>query len=179
MTIQGGDKVAFFSGGYKEDFTLAEGAVFEGTEVLQTTPAVIIATYVVAQSLVTWPSLKTSWPLYISLLPDGSDVKSNAGAIYDTTGALDGRLMLGPTIQHFGLQIKIRSTDYNVGWAKINNIAAALDTVHREVVTINTVDYMLFNISRASAVVYIGREKSTKQRHLFTINLMATIKERV
>ena len=139
-------------------------------------PAVIIAEYLIeAISKMTSPSDRDTWPLYTSHLPDGSDVASNAGCVYDSPGTKDGRLMSGPIVEHHGVQIKIRSLDHQIGYAKLDELSKALDEISYQSIVVNTVTYQIRNASRLTPVTFIGLEEGTKRRDLFTVNYLTTI----
>ncbi len=144
---------------------------------LLTSPAFILATYLIGQGLMTDPVDNDEWPLYVSFMPDSSDVKTDCGTLYDIPGTKDGRLMAGEVIQHFGFQLKIRSSDYNTGWAKAEAIATNLDSVNNNVETVEGEDYQICNVSRVEPIVALGTEAGTKQRRLFTINFLVTVKK--
>ncbi len=150
-----------------------------GTQKLQASPASIIAAYLIENEIgaMTDPSDRSNWPLYISHLPDGENVKTNAGAIYDTTGIQDLRSMTGEGYQHPGIQIRIRSRNYETGYAKIENIANALDVVAWGIITIDSLEYRIQNVSRTSPIVSLGVETGTVRRFHFTINFLLTIRE--
>jgi len=108
-------------------------------------------------------------------MPDGNDVPDNCGAIYDTTGLKDGRQMNGPVIRHYGIQLRIRSVDYQTGWIKIEDISSDLDTLSSEY-TVNSIVYTIRNVSRTSPIVALGMEPGTARRFHFTMNYLVTIK---
>lgn len=173
--VGGNDLMAAISGGVYELIDVVE---ISGEE-LTVSPALIIATHLIENTgIVFWPSDKGDsgweWPLYISSMPD---IKDNCGAIYDTPGVSDGRLMAGEVIEHQGLQIKIRFVDYQDGWVKINEIAAALDVIHNEEITIGAITYNIQSLTRRSEPAYLGLESGTSRRNLFSINYTVTIKE--
>lgn len=141
---------------------------------LLTSPASILAAYIIAQGLVTNPSANSNWPLYVSYVPDSP---TNAGAIFNTSGLKDGRYMIGTVIQHFGIRIEIRSRNYNTGWAKLEAIATDLDTVQNEIVVIDSKTYLIQNVSRVEPMIPEGTEAGTKKRQLFTHNFRITVQK--
>lgn len=175
--IKGGNLIAAITGGVFFTEPLARTAV--GSDLLVSSPASIVAEYIVdTLGKMTWPLDKGNWPLYITHMPDGKSVKSNCGAIYDTTGVLDARQMDGRWPTHPGLQLRIRARDYETGFVKIEDIASALDEVINVSVTVGEGIYEIQNLSRATAVTPLGLEAgSTKRRFLFTVNFLATIKK--
>jgi len=157
---------------FERDLTAAEDTAL-GRSVISILAAYIIETL----SLMTDPSDGDDWPLYISSMPDGDNVKTDCGAIYDTAGVLDGKLSSGEVVQHPGIQLCIRSDDYETGYAKIEAIALALDDICWNTITISGDTYLLQNISRVSAVVPLGSERGYKRRFLFTVNFLCSLRK--
>jgi len=146
-----------------------------GTQKLQASPASIIAYYIINElAEMTDPSDKGDWPIYKSHLPDGDNIKTNAGAIYDTSGIQDMRSMNGKVPEHPGIQIRIRSNNHDTAYTKIEDIARALDDVFNALITIGTVDYEIQNVSRTSPIVSLGVDE--KRRFHFVINYILTIR---
>ena len=147
------------------------------SDTLLTSPAFILASYIIEQTIgsMTDPADSSDWPLYVSFMPDSSGVKTDAGALYDTSGIKDGRLMEGQVIQHYGIQLSIRSNTHVAGWAKAEAIASALDAVLNDSVIIDSVEYQIINITR-SLVISLGAEPGTKERRMFTVNFVVTMK---
>jgi len=145
---------------------------------LETSVISILAAYIINNlSLMTDPSDGNDWPLYISSMPDGDNIETNCGAIYDTAGVLDGKLSSGEVIQHPGIQLRIRSDDYETGYAKIEAIALALDDVSWDTIVVGGNTYLLQNISRTTSVVPLGSERGYKRRFVFTVNFLITIRK--
>ncbi len=173
--ITGGDKIAAVTGGVFSLETVTAAGV--KTDVLLVTPAEVMAAYIIdGLGSMARPSEGGSWPLYISHMPDGDNVASDAGSIYNTPGVKDGRRMEGPISQHYGIQLRIRSLEQSDGWAKAEDIASNLDAVHNVTVTNGAEEYQLRNISRQGPVVPLGIEQeSTRRRFLFTVNFLVTM----
>ena len=149
-----------------------------GTNKLQSSPSSIMAYYIINElAKMTDPSDGDTWPLYDSFLPDGPQVETNCGAIYDTSGIMDGRYMSGPTIPHEGIQIRIRSSEKNTGYVKIEDIANALDEITLDSFEIGALEYELQNVSRATPIASLGVEPGTKRRYHYTVNYLLTIRE--
>jgi len=145
---------------------------------LSRSPALVLVKYIINElSLMSAPSDRDSWPLYVANTPDGVDVETNCGTVYDTAGVLDGKLMNGEVIRHPGAQLRIRSRDFTTGYAKIEKIALALDDVNWDTMTINGDTYQLQNISRATPIIPLGLERGTKRRFLFTVNFLVSMKK--
>lgn len=149
-----------------------------GTAELEMAPAAIMAAYVINElDKMTDPDDRDDWPMYISHMPDGKNVKTNCGAVYDTPGVNDPRPMIGVVNPHQGIQIRIRSNDYEIGYAKIEDIAIALDIVVNDSITIGLEEYEVQNVSRASPIVSLGIEPGTKRRFHFTVNYLLTVRK--
>jgi hypothetical protein len=146
---------------------------------LLTSPAYILATYITDNAIasMTDPEDADTWPLYVSYMPDSPGSKNNAAAFYDTSGDKDGRLIRdGEVIQHYGIQLMVRSVTHVVGWAKTEEIASALDVLSNVTVTVGVYEYQFYNFTRTSPVISLGVEEGTKNRRLFTMNFIITIK---
>ena len=141
-------------------------------------PASIIVYYIVNElSKMTYPSDGDTWPLYDSFMPDGPQAETDCGAVYDMSGVMDERYMSGEVVAHQGVRLSIRSSDKNIGYAKIEDIALALDAVKLETFSVGSSSYSIQNISRASVVESLGVEPGTKRRYHFAVDYLLTIKE--
>jgi len=172
-TLISGEIIPAVTGG-----VFAYEQVFTTSDSLQTSPAYILASYIIAEAIgsMTDPVDDDDWPLYVSYMPDSSDIKTNCGCVYDTSGVKDGRLMEGPVTQFFGIQLKIRCSSPINGYAKAEAIAIALDAVVNDTVTIDSVVYKIKDVGRTSPVISLGVEEGTKNRRLFTVNFIVTLK---
>ena len=147
----------------------------EGTPKLEVSPASIVAYYIInTLAKMTDPSDGSAFPLWVSHM---QNKPSNAGAIYDTSGVLEQRQMSGVVPTHQGIQIRIRTIDYETGYAKIEDIASALDEVFEKTVEITPEEYVIQNISKSSPIVSLGIEEGTGRRSLFTVNFLLTIRK--
>ena len=138
-------------------------------------PASILAAYIRDQGLMSDPADSTTWPLYVSYLPD--ETENDAGSINNIQGVKDGRIMEGSVIQHYGLELIIRSTVHNTGWAKMEAIATNLDSVHRISITVSGENYEIQNIKRDGIIETLGSESGTKKRQLFRSIFLMTVKK--
>ena len=145
---------------------------------LGASPAFILSEYIINELLsMTNPENGGLWPLYTAHMPDGDDVESNCGALYGTPGILDGRLMTGLVIEHPGIQLRIRSKTYEVGFAKTEAIVLSLDGVNNSTVVINSSTYQIQNVSKSTPIIPLGLERGTERRFLFTVNFLMTLKK--
>ena len=145
---------------------------------LENSPAFILSEYIInALILMTNPNVSGLWPLYTSYMPDGDDVESNCGALYNTTGILDGRLMAGEVIKHQGLQLRIRSLTEDEGYDKAEEVGLGLDEVQNDTIVIDSNSYEIQNVRKTTPIIPLGLEKGTNRRYLFTINFLVTLKK--
>ena len=142
---------------------------------LLNTPAEVIRDFIIAAGFMTDPSDGSSWPLYISSLPDGA---TNAGVLMDAPGWKNGRLSsTGLVIEHYGLVLKIRSRDYNAGFVKIEAMTLDLDEVDKDNIVVGGQTFELTNISRVEPIKSLGTEpESTKRRFFFESSFLVTMK---
>ena len=146
---------------------------YSATDVLTDTPASVIANYITGMALMTVPSASGDWPLYVSNLPDQPD---SAGAVLNTTPVKDGRAMQGGGIvQHYGVQITVRSLDEEIGWDKCNILAGQLAAVHNAETILNGDTYIIRNVTMVGGVNSLGVEPGTKRRRVFTMNFLTDI----
>lgn len=145
---------------------------------LENTPSDIIA------SLMTQPSgsqfsdpvVKLAWPVYISELPDGQGVPNEAAAIYDTHGRILARFLAsGNVVQDYGIQVKIRATNYRDGYIRLGQLAKFFSTVKHQTVTIASVSYVVDTIMQTSPVISIGQDE--RRRAMLTVNFMLSLIE--
>ncbi len=171
--VTGNDVISAITGGV---FTFLR--IFTASDILTTTPAFILASYIIANNIgvMTEPDDGLDWPLHVAYMPDSITVKNDAGALYDTPGLKDGRLMEGQVISHHGLQLKIRSTDHITGWSKIEAIDSSLSAVQNDNIIINANEFQINNIKRVGDIISLGRERGSKGRMFFTTNYLITLK---
>lgn len=122
-----------------------------------------------------------AWSCYASSEPDSPD---NCITVYDTAGKTFGReQILGDTLEHYGLQFKVRSSVYDVGWLKAHALAQLLD----ESVRLNTVTvpasanaaeatYVVFSVNRTGPILPLGKDTPGSKRNVFTVNATAAIR---
>ena len=172
--IVGNNLIAAITGGAFYLTPLAR--TVSGTSKLQASAASIMAYYIINElAKMTDPSDADDWPFYISHLPDGANIETNAGAIYDTVGTQDMRSMNGNVPEHPGIQIRIRSNNHNTAYVKIEDIANALDEVANDSVEIGDLEYEIQNVNRTSPIISLGVDEN--RRFHFTINYIITIRE--
>jgi len=179
MAIKTGDYITFCTNGVFKIVDKAGIPQGERTPALGRSPASIMRYYIVNTMMeLTLPTDKMSWPCYVSHLPDNDKVEDDAACLYDTTGLKDGKQMAGSVLVHQGIQLKIRSRNYETGYAKIEEIYTMLDAINYELIEIDDDSYELEGVRRIGDANYIGTEpRNTKRRFLFTVNFTLTLRK--
>lgn len=140
-------------------------------------PAYIIAQYLKDQGEVTDPDSSGDWMAYVGTLPGGDEAEHDAVGVMNTSPVQDGRLMTGAGIYHHGVQILLRASAHNTGYAKAHDLLEALEDVDDDQVTCGSDTYEINNVSPAGGVVSLGQEEGTRRREMFSVNFLATLKE--
>jgi hypothetical protein len=142
---------------------------------LDHSPSEILQKLLIQAGLATLPLVETTttWPAYITNKPSRPDA---CIILTDTPPKMDGRIAFdGEVMQHEGIQIMVRATTHQLGWAKINAIAGAFDEdVYLETVHVDNTNYVVHAIKRANGPLPLGKEPEST-RLLFTLNVLATI----
>lgn len=141
-------------------------------------PADIIRYLLISLGLGTLPTSNGSWPVFSAIEQDSPD---NAITTYNTTGKLEGRIQkTGAYVEKPGIQIRVRGTTHAVGYAKGKTIENALDKeVYQSDVTIGGSVYEVHAVSRSGNLIFAGRDSSSSNRFIFTLNVTATIRQLV
>jgi hypothetical protein len=123
------------------------------------------------------------WPVYATNEPSSPD---ECITVYDTVGRGDGRLMIsGREINHYGVQVRVRSITHRTGWQKAESIRVSLsERTLEEAVSVPDVEgvngglptpYIVHCLAQIGAVLPIGTE-TTSKRSIFTVNALVTIR---
>lgn len=139
---------------------------------LSDSPAKIVRQWLVDQTAVTLPSASGAWPCYRGKM---SDTGNAAAGIYDTTGKIEGREMQGGVVHTKpGIQLRMRSKDYDEVYAKINAVATLFESLQRAAVTVGAKTYLIQSVTQTSDITAIGRDDQDRMH--FTLNLIVTVK---
>lgn len=143
---------------------------------LDHTQAKIMRALLIFLGQATLPSDDGDWPAFTGHEPNAPD---SVITIYNTTGLKDGRSMIdGEVEMHPGVQIRVRAPDEDGASTKINAIAQALDTeVKYAVVTIDGSVYTIYSVSRTSDPFSLGQETPNSSRYIFTLNVVASLRQ--
>lgn len=120
-------------------------------------------------------SPQQSWPIYASGEPDTPD---EVLTIYNTSNQQDGRSQIdGEMYQHYGFQVRVRSTSPTQAAIKALDIANQMaEVVNTNVVSIDSANYVVEAISQKTGVLDGGKEIPTSDRNFCTINAIASIR---
>jgi hypothetical protein len=119
------------------------------------------------------------WACFLRNLPDDPKfVHANALAVYDTQGVQLARMMMGDSVDRFGVALKIRSKTYSEGWALAQQIMGWADHIKKIPMTVGDCHYVVHNLSRTSSIIPIGPNPGdTTRRENFTVNFLMTVEQ--
>lgn len=142
-------------------------------------PAKVLAELLKASSSApfTNPADSLSWPLFIASMPDGENVENDCGALFDTVGVREARLLSGTNVFQHGVQVRIRATVYQDGWAKGEEVEAILSAIHNEPVVVGAATYLVDDVSQATPMFALGQEPGTRRREIFTVNFLVRLSQ--
>jgi hypothetical protein len=136
-------------------------------------PASILRKLLIDASLAPDSTTQT-WSPFVSQLPDDPDTSM---ALYDTAGVLQGRIMrTGEQIEKYGVQIRMRSSNYAGVFSKAVSIRDYLDfLMPGAIVAVPGESWRIQNISRSSGILTTGIEvDGDRKRHNLIINVLVT-----
>ena len=143
---------------------------------LRHSPAQIFRALLVSMDhlVVTNPNVGVLWPVFVSEMPDDQD---NCVVICDTGGKYDGRIQrTGDVLTHQGVQVRVRSQNYQDASQKTSYIVKAVDHhTLRGMVQIDDDKYMVQSINRTTNIMPMPPEEHRKRRVSFVFNARMTI----
>jgi hypothetical protein len=157
-------------------YSIPDEIVLVPSPTLLNSPAQILTEYLEQEGLVSKPTDRADWPMHVGYHPKDVDSKvpANSASIFDTPGLKDTRLMDGEPIIKYGIQITIRSRDYNTGWVKLESLYSQLDGVASTQLVFDTYTYSLVNVSRAGSALPLGPD-GTDRMYRFVVNFLLTV----
>lgn len=143
---------------------------------LHHSPATIFQTYLRQESFGVNPTSSQTWKIFVGSMPDDEDPdRDRAICVYDTTGIIFGKCMCdGRIYQQYGINIRVRSVDYEEGWRRANNIQDNLAALSQETVIIESIEYKIGSFSPTSGIIPLG-ESEIRSRKSFSLNGIAAI----
>ncbi len=123
----------------------------------------------------TLPADEGSWPISASQERNKPDAVIT---VFDTASRLDGRTMPDGVMQeHYGIQVKVRDSDFQQAYTKASEIQDILDsTFNYTGVTVDSSAYVLEAVTRTGGILSLGKEPGSK-RNMMTINAVAAIRQ--
>lgn len=155
----------------------------ETTDVLTHSPAEILQQLLINKLEATDPADGLDWPVFVSVLPTRPE---NVLTCNDSDGRTQGRLQYsGKVPTHPGIQILLRSSNPNTGFAKLCSIGVTLTrSVVRELVTVEGVDYTVHSLTQIGEVRSLGRETAAESGgrvvsdcQLYSLNVLMSVKQ--
>jgi hypothetical protein len=137
------------------------------------TPAQALARYLRAEAVAAG-SATLDWYVTVGSMPNARD---NILTVYDTGGALDGRLhRIGKFVTHPGVNVRIRAVSYPLGWARGQMILAALERMRNSPVIVDAETVLMQAFTLTSDLASMGTEETNLRQH-FSLNGTLTLKE--
>jgi len=113
----------------------------------------------------------TNWEIFTNFMGNTPD---NALALFDREPIASGADQFGDIKEKLGIQFLIRAKTPDLGHVKARSIRNFVDTIKRQVVTVQATDYLIHVITRVGGILPIGKEQGN-DRHLWSINAHVTI----
>lgn len=140
---------------------------------MERSPAYLLWAYLIADDYLDRP-FEGTWPCFLGFSPSLLE-KSNSCCIVDTTPIKDGRIQrTGEVCNHYGVQLLVRSVEYELGWSKSDSLQRVIASIHNQNVTAGVASYRIVNATKAS-VGYLGRDE--RRLCLFTMNFVLTLEK--
>ena len=116
-----------------------------------------------------------AYPSYTGSLPAGID---DAVVLYDTASLQDGRLATGASINHPGVQIKVRTQSYTAGVNLCGSLQDHIDQIANEVIQWDALTYTIRAASRQGDFLSLGLQPDNPGDQVywqFTLNIVMTV----
>jgi len=138
----------------------------------------IVQLFLVNNGIFSSPASGIEWPAYLSYFPDPENDFSDTAAIFDMSPSLDGRWMVdGSLMQHRGVLVRIRSSDYITGWQKAMDLFQLLAQSTKEDLSKDGSTYRIDTFAMPSGIIYLGIDDGTKRRYNFEISYLVAIRQ--
>src|SRR3990167_9195681 len=107
------------------------------TNQLTHSPADVIRWLLIDLNVGTDPDLESTWPISCDGEADNPD---NHITVYNTSGIVEREVQFNGEVQeHYGLQFRVRGNKSTVAWAKMNELALAIDQqINNNVITVSS-----------------------------------------
>lgn len=139
------------------------------SDVLAHSPAHVLSQVLIDLGQASDPDDGASWPVYVNGEPTSPD---NCVTVYDTEGEYHGRVGIDGEIQeHYGFQIRVRSSRADDGYQKAGLIRRALaESVDHLYVLVESDNYLVYNAAKLRGIFSLGTDTPAGKRRLFTFN---------
>lgn len=144
-------------------------------------PSDVIRNLIIDLAEGTAPSAGGAWPIYVGQEPNSPD---NVVTVYDTAGEIQGKAHVSGEVQErYGVQIRVRAANFHTGQNKARAIAVALDAVSATSVEVGTdagtggETYLAYAVTRRSGPLSLGKNVTTSKLNVFTINVVAALRQ--
>jgi len=146
--------------------TVTPGLVYRD---LLHSPADIVRQLLVDIGTASLPTSNTYWPASTDQELDSPD---DTITLYDTVGRIDGVTQPdGEIDEHYGFQIRLRSSQHTTGYRKLLGIRKYLAAnVQNVTVNVDGTSYRVWSVTNLSSVNRLGKDLANSRRRLFTLN---------
>lgn len=100
------------------------------------------------------------------------DAPDNVVTVYNTAGRVDARLMAGNLVEHYGIQLRVRSKDQPTGWDKIASIEQWLLALTDRQAS----GYTVHAATGFGSVMDLGDDSPNTKRRLYTLNFNLVVR---
>lgn len=149
---------------------------------LDHSPADILRYLLIAHGIGTYPSGRSNpeWSIFVDNEPNSPD---GVITVYNTIGRTLNRTQPdGQISEMHGIQVRVRSSLSDDGWAKIRTIAIELDEqTYQETVTIGSATYCVHSFSRTGQIIpFPGKDAETPtKRSIHVFNGLLTVVQKI
>jgi hypothetical protein len=121
-------------------------------------------------------SSSITWPAAVGREPDRPD---NCITVYDTAPRADSRSAIdGELSEHYGIQVRVRSSTYSAGWARAHALYNALcKTLNLQTVTLEGSTYLIECASEPRGPRPLRRPATEDRRVVFTMDCLLVAKQ--
>jgi len=116
-----------------------------------------------------------NWSIFVNTQPTSP---KNVFSVWDSPGRNPQYSMdkSKNPLRYSGFQLRVRGTNYNTTWSKLQDAIKALVQLGRFVVTDGTTDVIYSTISETTEIIPLGVDE--KESYMFSSNLIAIRREK-
>ena len=114
-----------------------------------------------------------AWSVYYAGEPPDPD---EVITVRSTEGLDDGTTQFDGVLQEwYGLQVRVRSTNEDGGWAKINPLAVTLHALSNQLVTVDGTQYLVASVGLRGGPTSLTKGDPASSRSIHVLNALASI----